>query len=454
MPVKGNRVTTEIESLSPTKVSLTIEIHSDDVKEEREKVFQEMARGIQLKGFRKGKAPRKMVEKLVNQELLREELLKRLVGQAYDEAVKEKKIFPITPPEVEIVNFQESQPLKFKATFERRPEISLPDYKALNAKVKQREFKEEEVDKTLETLKQQKASYVDFEGGVLEEGRGAVVDLQGLIGGKPFEGGSWQGILLQMQRNWPVIPGLMEKMFGMKSGDEREIDVVLPENFDSEVAGKSASFKVRVHGVKERRLPELDDAFAQSMSQEFKTAEDLRNAVRSQIQSYHRHEERNEGLNQALNELSETLDFPVPEVFVEEKLKQFERETLQALQQRKKPFEEFLKEKYPEVFSIAGIREEDTVNRAVSRFREELRPQALKQAKIDLILDEISQKENLKVTQEEVNSEIGRLAQSFGMSSESITKALEDKGRLQAFLGGILRAKAALLLRESLKINY
>lgn len=443
-----------LESLSPTKVALTIEVDAKKVKDEREKVFQEMAKTVQLKGFRKGKAPRTMVEKLIDQELLRKELLRRLMNETYHEALRAHKIRPLTQPEVEVVRFEEGEPFTFKTSFERWPSVSLPEYKGVSVTVERREVKEEEVENVLQTLKEQKATYEDLPDGVVEVGRGALVDLYGSVKGKAFEGGEWKGLLLEIEKEWPVLPGLMEKMLGMKNGEERSIRVVLPSNFDPEVAGQEAVFDVRVHAVKQKKIPELTDAFAQTFGEEFKTVDDLRLTSRKQLQAWHDHEEKREGLKKVLEEWNQALDFPVPEILIEEKLKRFERETLQAIGRQGKTFSQFLSEKYPEVFSIVGVNDEEKVNRALSKFREELRPEAVKEAKNDVVLDEIAQQEALRITQEEVNFEIGRLSQSLGVTSEAVAKALGDKNVFQDFIGGMLRAKAALVVRDHLKISY
>lgn len=444
----------KVESLSPTKVALTIEVEALKVKEEHDRVFAEMAKGVQLKGFRKGKAPRKLVEKRIDEEILRKELLARLMNAAFEESLKAQKIRPVSEAQVEVIHYKEGDSFTFKATFERWPLVKLPEYKALEMKATKRDVTDEEIQKVLENLRSQHATYQDLPEGTVALGRGAVVDLQGSIGGKPLGGASWQGLTLEIQKDWPVIPGLMENMIGMKAGESRNIPVTLPAGFGPDAAGKKADFNVSVHAVKEKKVPELDDAFAQKLGNEFKTVADLKVSITKQLESWHQHEEKNEALNKLFETWIKSIQFPVPEVTVEERLKHFERETLKGLESQGKSFAQFLKEKYPEVFAIAGGKEDEKINRALVRFRDELKPQAANQAKIDIILEEIAEKETLRVTQEEVNSEIGRLSQSFRMPPEAVAKALRDKNVFRGFLGGMLRAKAALLVRENLKINY
>lgn len=442
--------TLKVHHVTPTKVSLDFEISIQEIKKEEEAVFSEMAKHVTVKGFRKGKAPKKMAEKKVNQEALKNEVLDRLVSASYSEGIKKEKIRPLSRPSVTVTEFAEGKPLKFKVEVERRPEIKLPDYKNLEAKVEKHETKPEEIQKTLETLRNQKAVYEDIPNGVIKEGHGALLDLEAVVDGKPFAAGSGAGLLFEIQSDRFVIPGFMNHLIGMKAGEEKEFDVTLPQNFGPE-SGKTAHYKVKVNAVKEKKLPTLDDAFAKTCG-DFKTAADLEAGVKKQIETYYENLERAEALKKVLDDMTKTLDFPVPEILLEEKLKQLERETLQQIGPQIKDFSTYLHEKYPEVWKIEGVSDDEKVNRAVGKFRDELRPKALEGAKVDLILDEVSAKENLHVTQEEVNSEIRRLSQNFQMTPESIAKALEDKTVLQNFLEGMLRAKAAIFIREHIKI--
>lgn len=443
--------TLNVKEITPTKISLDFEIPASEVKSESEKIFSEMAKSVTVKGFRKGKAPKKMAEKKINPEIIRNEVLDRLVSSAYAEGLKKEKIRPLTRPEVSVTEYQDGKPLKFKVQLERRPEIKLPDYKTLEAKVEKHEIKPEEVSKTLETLRNQKAIFEALQDAALQEGHGAVMDLEATVDGKPFAAGSGQNLLLEIQKDRFVIPEFMTYLVGKKAGETAEFDVKLPENFGPEFGGKTAHYKVKIHSIKEKKLPALDDAFAQSCG-DFKTFADLEEGIKKQIERYYEDLERGEALKNVLDDLSKTLDFPVPEVLVEEKLKQLERETLQQLGPQIQNFSSYLHEKYPEVWKIEGQSDEEKVNRAVSKFRDDLRPKAAEGAKVDLILDEVSARENLRITQDEVNSEIHRLSRNFQMAPESIAKALEDKAVLQNFLEGMLRAKAAILIREHLKI--
>ncbi len=441
----------DVEVVTPTKVSLTIEVEPEKVKTEKEKVFQLMSKQVQIKGFRKGKAPRKIVEKWINPDALNKEVLERLVSAAYGEALKVNHFIPVTQPQIEIVHFSDHDPLKFKATFERRPEISLPEYKGVEIEVEKREITEEEVEKTLQTLRELKGVYETVPDAAAQDGKAVLLDFEGFIDGKPFKGGTGKGVLFEVRKDW-VIPEFMEQLIGMKAGEGKEIQAVIPPHFEPEIAGKQAVFKVFVHEVKEKKLPDADDSFAQSFG-EFKTIADLKQAIREQIKTTVENQKREESLQKLLDQFAETLNFPIPTIFIEERLKQMERTALQFLQEQRKTFPEFLKEKYPEVFSIEGIAEEEKNNRAIGKFREELEPKAAKMAKIDLILDEVWRKENLTISKEEIDSEVARLGTHYKMPIEAIQKSLKDEQIYQSFLVGILRAKASFLIRDNLKLK-
>lgn len=442
----------EIEALTPTKLSLTIEVELDKVKAEHEKVFHEMAREVQIRGFRKGKAPRKMIEKYVNLDLLKKEVLQRIIPTAYDQALKSNNITPVTKPEYEVVSYTDDAPLKFKAVMQKRPDIPLKDYRGLEVEITKQELKEEDVEKTLQSLRESHAAYEDVPDGAVTEGGGVVLDFQGFMDGQPFEGGGAQGLLLDAKKDW-LIPGFMEKIFGMKAGEEKEFQVDIPLNVNVPAAGKEATFKVRVQAVKKKNLPELTDDFAK-LCGDFKTLDELKQEIRKNIQSYLDAQERTEGFHKAMERLSETIEFPVPEVFLEDRMKQFERDALHELEHANKQFPDFLKEKYPEVFAIEGVSDEEKFKRAVGKFREDLQPGAVKMAKVDLLLDEVWQREKLRITQDEVNQEVHRMAARYHMPPEAVAKALEDDHAFQFFVAGLLRAKASLIIRDSLKISH
>lgn len=444
---------TELETLSPTKVVLTIEIDEDKVKSETQKVFQEMAKQVQVKGFRKGKAPHKIAEKHINRSLLEREVIERLVPSAYEQSLKERQLRPAASPQFELVEFKPNESIKVKATFEKLPEFNLPDYKGIEVKIKPSPLNEEDIEKSLKNLQAQRATYEDLPNGTVEENRGAVLDFQGFIDGKPFEGGSSQGLLLDINKEQFLIPGFMEQIVGMKAGDNREIKTQMPANFGPALSGKEVIFNVHVQAVKEKKLPSIDDAFAKTFG-EFASVEELKGAIRKNIQSFLDNEEKNQGLQKALEILSNQLEFQVPSVFIEEHLKQLEREHLQHLAMQGQPFDEYLKTKYREVFSIEGPAEQEKMNRAITKFREDLQPMAMKQGKLDLILNEIARKESLQVTQDELNSEIHRLAENSRMQPQEIVKVLEEQRAFPSFAGGILRAKAALLIKNNLKIVH
>lgn len=444
----------EIETLTPTKISFLLEIESEKVKEAEEKVFSNFSREIQVKGFRKGKTPRLLVEKQINPEAFQKEVVNRLLPPAYQQALKSEKIKPVSPPRYELVSYEKGQSLKAKITLEKRPEIPLAsrDYKGIEVAVQRRELKEEDVEKTLASLQEHRAAYVDSPEGVVEEGRGVLLDFQGTVDGKVFEGGKMKGGLLDVRKDWPGLPGFMEQIIGMKAGDSREVRVTLPAGFDPEVAGKEAKFQVRVHAVKEKKLPPLDDAFAQSAGK-FQNMTELRDSIRNDLQVFLKNQEKEEGAREILETLTEKFDFPVPEALVEEEVLLLEREIFRTLERAHVSLKEYLTRKYPEIFAIQGPGDEEKADRAVARFQEDLRPAAVKNEKIKLILEEIAEAENLRITKEEFNHEIRRIAGAYAMTPEAVAKRLRDPEISRNFLTEMLRAKAVLLIRENLKIS-
>src|SRR5690606_35721805 len=269
---------------------LTVEVDGETVEKALNQAFRKVVKRVTVPGFRKGKVPRAIFERRFGVEVLYEDALDILLPDAYASAVKETGIEPVDRPEIEIEQMEKGKPLIFKATVTVKPEVKLGEYKGLEVPKKDFEVKPEDVDAELEAMRKRQGQLEAVEDGTVEKGDRVIIDFEGTIDGKPFEGGKADGFSLEVGSG-RMIPGFEDQLIGMKPGEEKTITVTFPEDYHvKELSGKEASFRIKLHEIKRLRLPELDDEFAQDVS-EFDTLEELKKDIENKLKERAKREE-------------------------------------------------------------------------------------------------------------------------------------------------------------------
>ena len=354
------------EKLEKSQVALTIEVGAAEFEAAVEKAYQKMRRKINVPGFRPGKAPRKMIERMYGAEVFFEEAINIAFPEAYEAAVEQEKLQVVGYPAVEMVGEVTKDGFTFKATAPVYPEVTLGEYKG---------------------------------------GDTAVIDFEGFLNGKPFEGGKGENHNLELGSG-SFVPGFEDQVIGMKAGEEKDIDITFPENYHEDLAGKAVVFKVKVHEVKEKEVPAMDDEFAKDVS-EFDTLKDLKADLKKKIT-----EERQKDADRAfeenlMNQVAENITADIPDVMVENQARQY-LDNFKAQISRQFPYEEYKK--------MTGMDDEKLLADA--------KEPALRQVKMDLAVAAIIKAENIEASDEDVEAEYKKMAEQFGMDVDMVKKYL------------------------------
>jgi len=422
------------ERIDNHKVVLEMEVPQVEVAKALEKAYTRMANKVNIPGFRKGKAPRNILEMRVGKQALLDEAFDILAPTAYNKALADEKIEPVGRPDIEVVTLDENQPLVFKATIVAKPEIVLGQYKGLKVTKESAEVSEDQIKAQIDGLLDHNAKMVVVEGASLENGDFAVIDFEGFIDGIPFSGGEGKGYPLQLGSG-SFIPGFEEQLLGAKAGEEREVNVSFPEDYHvKELAGKASVFKVKIHDVKRKELPELDDDFAKDVS-EFDSVEELKADIKNKLEQAAQEKTERDFRTAVVKQAMENATVDIPEVMVEERIDHMIEELDISLQNRGMKLENYLQ----------------YANMDMNTLRQNYRDAALLNVKTDLMLEAVAKAEALEVKPEDMEAEVIAMAQSYGASPEQVSKIIREQGRIGDLAASIIRKKAAQFIIDNIE---
>jgi len=418
--------TTETSSILRT---LEVEVDAKRVRKAFDRAYRDLSRSVRVKGFRPGKAPRSVLEKLYGSSLA-EEIQHQLVSETLPEAVQESGVIPVSEPSVDSEAPQPDTAFRYTVAVEVKPPIALPELQGLPARRPTVEVDEEEVDRELESLRQRRAPLVEVaEGEKATQGTLVCMDYDGRIDGESFEGGSAEGASVELGSG-QLIPGFEAQLEGAAAGEVREVRVEFPDDYPAaELAGRQAVFEVRVTGLKRRQLPELDDAFAKEVDEQLEDLDALRERLRRDLRARRERAAREETRRTLLDALIERTDFELPPGLVERRLgQQLER----ARQQ------------------LASAMPHEELHERLSEWREDWRPQAEREVRETLLLEAVAEAQGLEIEAAEVDAHLTALAREQGMAVDRLRQGWEERGMLPS-LGAQLRQDKALefLLAEA-----
>ena len=396
-----------VEKVEKSQVALTIEVGAAEFEAAIEKAYQKMRKKINVQGFRPGKAPRKMIEKMYGAEVFFEEAINNAFPEAYDAAIKEQELKVVGYPDVEMVGECTKEGFTFKAVVPVYPEVTLGEYKGLSAEKEEVKVVAADVNERLKNLQDRNTRLVSVEREA-QNGDTVVIDFEGFLDGVAFEGGKGENYSLELGSS-SFVPGFEEQLVGLKAGDEKDLDITFPEEYTPELAGKAVVFKVKVHEVKGKEVPELDDEFAKDVS-EFDTLKELKADLKKKIT-----EERQKAADSAFEDklmemVAENLVAEIPDAMIETQAHQFIDNFKMQLAQSGIPYEQYQQ--------MTGNDE--------AKMLEEAKEPALRQVKVDLAIAAIIKAENIEISDEEVEAEYNRLAEMYGMEVEMVKKYLTD----------------------------
>ena len=416
-------------------VELTIEVPAADVTAGIKAAVKRIASQVNVPGFRKGKAPRNVIEMNYGKEAVLNEAYDFLVNQNYTAALQENKIVPVSQPEIEQVQFEEGKDLIFKATVTKRPDVKLGDYKGLDAKKEEAKVTDEQIQDQLKNIAEQQAEMVVADKDAkVEQGDFAVIDFKGTVDGKAFDGGEGKSYPLQIGSG-NFIPGFEDQLVGAKAGDDVTVKVTFPEDyFVADLAGKEAEFATHIHDIKRKQLPELNDEFAKANSS-YETIAELKADLRKKMEEDAERRAVDAYNGELIKTAVENAEVDIPEVMVADRVEQMIQELAMSMEGRGLKLEDYLK------FS----------NKTVEELREEYKETAAENVRTDLVLDAIAVEEKIEVTPDDMNREIFMMAQNFGANPQEVWDIIAKEGRVSMLAGSVARKKAARFIVDNAK---
>ena len=417
------------------EATLKITAPAADVNAGFKKAVQKIANQVNIPGFRKGKAPRAIIEMHYGKEAVKQEAFEEVANKAYSEALEQEKLIPVSDPKVEESTFEEGKDMELTIKVTLKPEPELGEYKGLHVDKKEAEVTDEQVEAQIKDLLSRDAKMVVAEeGAVIEKGDFAIIDFAGTVDGEPFSGGEGKGYPLEVGSN-SFIPGFEDQLVGLSKGDSTDVEVTFPEDyFVKDLAGKEAVFKVNIQDVKRKELPELNDEYVASKT-DFKTVEELRANYKERMQKAAEANAKAEYEHELIDLAVANAKFSVPEIMIEDKISQMVDEMKMSLESRKMSLDMYMQ--------YTGL--------DMAKIRENQRPVAEENVKTDLVLDAIAKAEDIQVDMADVDAEIAAISAQHGAAPEEVKKIIKGNGTMGLLLANILRRKAAHVVIDSAK---
>jgi trigger factor len=426
---------TNVEKIEKHRVMLEIELEPPALDQAIHQAYLKLVKQVNIPGFRKGKAPRHILEKFIGKESIYNEALEQIIPDAYLEAVEQENIEPVDHPKIELVQVEEGQPLIFKATIDVKPEVKLGQYKGIEVTPKEVTVTPEDVQRSLENMQQRYAKLIVVEEGPVEKDDLVVIDYRGTVDGQEFEGNKVENYPLPVGAG--VMPGnFEEQLLGVRVDEEREVTITFPEDYPREdLKGKQATFMVTVKSIKRKEVVPLDDDFAKDVS-EFETLEELKQDIENRLKITAAERAKQEQRAQVVDKVVSLAEVELPEVMVKHRTDAFLHNLEQRLKQQQVPLEQYLQ--------FRKIELEDLI--------EEYRPQAEKDVKTDLVLETIAKVEGIAVSDEEIEQEITSIAKGFRQEPEAVRERLAEQGRMEGLVYSILIGKVTDMLAAECQV--
>ena len=405
------------------EVKLEITVEAEKFENAMKKVYFQNAKYFNIPGFRKGKAPMNIVEKYYGEQIFYEDAFNEVATEAYEEAIKENKIEAVSRPEVDIAQMEKGKDLIFSAVVQTKPEVKLGKYKGVEIEKIEYKVDKKAVDHELGHMQEHNSRLITVDDRPLENGDTATIDFEGFVDGVAFDGGKAEGHELEIGSG-AFIPGFEEQLVGMEIDGEKEIKVTFPkEYFSKDLAGKDATFKVKLHEIKKKELPELDDEFAKDVS-EFDTLDELKKSIKEKLTKNNEQRAKYETEDAAIKAVCEESELDVPSGMIELEIDNMLKDFEQRLAYQGLNLEQYLK--------MLGKTEEE--------IRKEYEPQAIEAIKSRLVLEAVIKAEKIEASEEEVKAKMEEMAKSYGKDVEELSK----NENLKEYLAEGIKSEKAL----------
>lgn len=404
----------QVEKLEKNMAKLTIEVSSEEFENAIAKAYKKNKNKISMPGFRKGKAPRAMIEKMYGKGIFYEDAANSIIPDAYADAAKESELEIVAQPEIDVTQIESGKPFIFTATVALKPEVTLGEYKGIEVEKKEVEVTDEEVEAEINKVRESNARMLDIDDRATQDGDTVLIDFDGYVDGKQFEGGKADDYSLVLGSH-SFIDNFEEQLVGKNIGDDVEVNVTFPENYQAEeLQGKPAVFKVKIKEIKVKELPELDDDFAQDVSN-FDTIAEYKEDLKNKLTENKEEALKREREEAVIGKIIENAQMDIPEQMVDAQTRQMTQEFAQRLSSQGLSIDQYMQ--------FTGLTPQKMI--------EELKPQALKRIQSRLVLEAVVAAENIETTEEELDKEIENMASMYQMEVDKLKEVIGEEEKKQ-----------------------
>ena len=423
----------QVEKLEKNMAKLTIEVAPEELEKAIEGAYQKNKSKISVPGFRKGKVPRQMIERMYGKEVFYEDAVNALIPEAYEKAVDECEEEIVSSPKIEVEQVEAGKPFIFTAEVALKPEVKLGKYKGVKVEKADTEVTDEEVDKEIDKERESNARNIDVTDRAVKDGDIVTLDFEGFVDGTAFEGGKGENYPLTIGSG-TFIPGFEEQLVGAEIGKETEVNVTFPEDYQAEdLKGKAAVFKCTVKEIKEKELPTLDDEFASEVS-EFETLAEYKADIRGRLEERKAKAAREAKEAAVIEEIIKDSDMEIPEAMIETQQRQMIDEFAQRIQMQGLTLEQY--------FQFTGASYDQMI--------EQVKPQAEKRIQSRLVLEAVAAAEKIEATEEDYEEELKSMAEAYQMEVDKVKELLPEKS-VQQIKEDIAVKKAAVFVVDNAK---
>ena len=423
----------QVEKMEKNMAKLTIEVSAEDVEKAMQSAYQKAKGRISIPGFRKGKAPRKMIEQMYGKGVFLEDAVNALIPEHYSKALGECELEIVSQPKIDLVQTEPGKALIFTAEVAVKPEVTLGEYKGVEVLKSEIEVTDEEVDAEVKKEQEKNSRTINVEDRAAQLNDIVTIDFEGSVDGVPFDGGQATEYPLTLGSN-TFIPGFEDQLVGAKVGDDVDVKVTFPEEYQAkELAGKEAIFKCAVKKIEAKELPELDDDFAKDVS-EFDTLAEYKEHVKTNLVEKKENEAKHAKEDAAVDKIIENAQMDIPEAMLETQCRQMLDDFSRRMQSQGLSMDQY--------FQFTGMTAE--------KMMEDMKPQALKRIQTRLVLEKVAEVENIQPTEEEVNEEISKMAEAYKMEADKLKELLGER-ELEQMKKDMAVQKAVTLVADAAK---
>lgn len=404
----------QVEKLEKNMAKLTIEVSADDLEKALQSAYNRQKSKISIPGFRKGKVPRQMVEKMYGAEIFYDDAANALLPKAYSEAYDECGLDIVSQPKIDIVQIEKGKPFIFTAEVATKPEVTLGEYKGLKVDIVSNRVTQKEIDAKLQEEAEKNARTITVEDRPVQDGDEVILDFEGFVDGEAFEGGKGENYPLTIGSG-SFIPGFEEQLIGVESGKETEVNVTFPEDYHAEdLKGKAAVFKCTIHEIKAKELPEIDDEFAAEVS-EFDTLDEYKADIKAKIKEQKEKEGKSKQEDQAVEQAIANASMEIPDAMIDTQARQMLDDFSQRMAQQGLTIEQY--------YQFTGS--------SAEKMMEDLKPQAVKRIQTRLVLEAIAKAENIEISDEKLDEEIAKMAEAYKMEADKLKEYMGEAEKKQ-----------------------